>query len=299
MKKRGFTLIELLVVIAIIAILAAILLPALQAARARANASSCVNNLKQMAGANARYNDDNRGFFPGSRGSYKNATLPWTWCLGQYLSHKYPVLPFAGSNTNFFKSINLGGGLPNVFGCPSAPSAIRGASKSNNPSATWGVAYSMSITVGAHNSNTTDGMRYVQLSQLNRPSSVVVFGDAPQVKAAQYMGWTNLATYGDGIGSIWELNVPKFWDVHLSQQWRKPQKDDDETLNCSRIGAYTPENAVQAMDVETPYDSGVLTHCAAPTYRHQDRANFSFVDGHVGTIEAGALRMRNVALKCE
>ena len=67
MKKQSFTLIELLVVIAIIAILAAILLPALQSARARAQSSSCVSNLKQMGAIAQGYFNDHRGFYPTGR----------------------------------------------------------------------------------------------------------------------------------------------------------------------------------------------------------------------------------------
>lgn len=59
----SFTLIELLVVIAIIAILAAMLLPALSKARAKARATSCLNNLKQLRTSVTLYEMDDEEFF--------------------------------------------------------------------------------------------------------------------------------------------------------------------------------------------------------------------------------------------
>jgi len=63
-RRHGFTLIELLLVIAIIALLLALLLPALERARAAAYEVVCGNNHRQWAVGFYLYREDQEDAFP-------------------------------------------------------------------------------------------------------------------------------------------------------------------------------------------------------------------------------------------
>ncbi len=78
-KRANFTLIELLVVIAIIAILAAMLLPALNQARAKAKDIKCTSNLKQIATYMTMYIDQNNDVVPAGNCNIQLSTYAGKW----------------------------------------------------------------------------------------------------------------------------------------------------------------------------------------------------------------------------
>jgi prepilin-type N-terminal cleavage/methylation domain-containing protein/prepilin-type processing-associated H-X9-DG protein len=83
-RRPAFTLVELLVVVAIIGLLVALLLPALQAARAAARRTHCASNMRQIGLALHQFADVHEGRFPNIWHDQDKATS-WIYTLAPHL----------------------------------------------------------------------------------------------------------------------------------------------------------------------------------------------------------------------
>ncbi|HUA39389.1 MAG TPA: prepilin-type N-terminal cleavage/methylation domain-containing protein [Candidatus Sulfopaludibacter sp.] len=154
-QKKAFTLIELLVVIAIIAILAAMLLPALAAAKRKAQRINCISNLKQIGISFRMWGDDNGGQYPSTvlcaNGgaeenvySAQNTTLPAP--ASPYTQGYYPAQCFTVMSNTLDN--------PALLACPSDSTAPH-----STPATNW--AQFFAVTGGTPSGSTAINDSYL------------------------------------------------------------------------------------------------------------------------------------------
>ena len=111
-KRGNFTLIELLIVVAIIAILAGMLLPALNAARAKAHSISCLSNLKQLGSTILMYAGDYNSSLPYSYQKVGSVETFWQEFLanqsyiGPVMTEKILRCPVQQQTNTTFSRVN-------------------------------------------------------------------------------------------------------------------------------------------------------------------------------------------------
>ena len=270
--QRGFTLIELLVVVAIIAILAALLLPALNRAKVKAQSIGCLSNYRQLQFCWHMYLQDSNEALPpnetgpgGARANCTSTTNSWVqgnaWTDTDTSSLQRSLLFAYNTSVRIYRcpadrstvldlgaiprtrSVSMNRFMNYLTGAENAGTCWQRYSQIRDPAPSRAFVF-----IDEHENSIDNGIFYVSKRTSPEPASWAWhWSDFPSLRHAGGCGFS----FADGHSEIWKFVEPRTYQIgntdtsSAPDHWLQGQDVPAGDRDLSRVFSATPILPVQ------------------------------------------------------